>query len=299
MLELGTAYSLPFVVVSVVCGFALAVLDRENAGGLLAPWPLAAAILIFGPLLGGIRGRRPSLYVAGAIVLALIFARHPSSWIPGALAAATCIALAAASLERAERATFAPWIQIAGAASIAAIVASLINPTVPALHVAGVLSLSAGLLVADRVRVSAWAIVACAAATAAAAGIAEYVSVAGGFALDVRILQTPTGPLVRPAPGGRGVYAVVIGLYAAAGLGFGCWALNRFRDRNFASFAVRGIPLIVAVVLEASPSPWRSLTLRYGYNSEAVFELLLLAVLGAVASALVWRDAIRATPPPS
>jgi hypothetical protein len=296
VVDMAFALSLPFVAVSIVCAAVLAVIDPRNAPGILRHWPIAAGVLIFWPLIGAFRGRQPGLYMAASVLLAFALGRHGAPWAPGVVAVATAVACATLSLDRTGGMPVDMRMAVAGAASIAAIVASVAGPAWNGLVVAALLSIGAGLLVPDGIRVPGRVIVAGAAAAAVAAGLAEYFWAGGSFALGVQVFKGRSGTFLYPVQAWRGLYSGIVGLYAAAGLVFGYCAWNRFPNRALASFTFRAIPLTVAALLLLTLDTRLAFFANenfmrdYGYNGFAILELVVLVVLAAAAAILAWQD---------
>ena len=304
VIEIALAFSMPFVGVSLVCATAVALFDPANRR-LLGGWPIAAVVLVLVPMIGALQGKKPGVFIAIAILLAIGLGTADVDRGVGVVAVATVIGLAAASMDRGLRQRLEPGAAAAGAAGLAAVVAGIVHTSVGGPVVAAILALTAGLLFPGRARIAPRTIALCAGAAALTAAVADVVWGNGRFGVGVRVFQTSFGTVYMPARGSRVAYSWLIAMNAGIGLAFGCYALNQVRGRTFGGLALRAAPAAVSAAILIGSHRFRVYEERFmervGYSGAAIFDLLFLMALAFATLFLAWRDSrsIRGTPPPS
>ena len=299
VVESAVAYSLPFVAVSIACAAALAVADRQNAALVLVLAGRRRCLDRLAAVRGLSRSHDRAVHVDfNKIVVAAVFGRQGTPWIPGVLAVVTAVAGAALALERASGGPANLRTIVAGAAAIAAAASAgagtwLVwpgrglralahrRPACPRPH--------PDLRPGDRRRRGGGG--SCRRSRSNTTG---YLSSS----------HCPTRSSTRFTPSiayrvTQIVYAGIVALYAAAGFVFGCCAWNRCPDRRLSSLLSRAVPVIGGVILLfvlEIPRVYSALHALSGgdnYTSMGVvgpLELLVLAVLGVAAAALGWRE---------
>jgi len=184
-----------------------------HAPAILLQWPIVGGLLIFGPLIVALRGRKPALYLAASMFFAIVLGNHVTAWLPDcwrwpdhhlrhqhgapALRRTTGMAAAVAAIVAASIASWAPrrrcWGSPASCRSA--------RPSLPGSHPR-----------APRT------IVACALAVGIAAGVAEYYWLFRDLALHVKVYPRVSRQIPLPGLRRRRVwYAETTGLYAAFG----------------------------------------------------------------------------------
>jgi hypothetical protein len=317
------AAAIPFLLPSVTAAAALAVLDSQLARAFLAPWPMVAAMWIFGGIAEGLRGKRPGTYLAVLVLLAAIGAALAApnnsfaifmdlgasgSALPEILMMAATIAVAIGSCARAELPPLRGWIAIAAAAAIGTILVGLSLNHWVGPPLAAALPLTGGLFVSRKSTPSVAFVALCAVACGAACAIATYYWIDARdywsfLSLRAEIYYNRFGETyVHPVDSTRGVYSTLTGVYGAFGLAFAWLAHRQYGSSTLRSFLVRGLPLVIAIGSLALRENDRvflanhRFMLRTAHNGFAVAELLLAALLAGVTVVLAlreWRAPVR------